>query len=925
MLSKTILLVEDEAIIALLHKKKLNKYGFDVVTADTGEKAVEIVRSDAPVDLILMDINLGDGIDGTEAAEIILKIRNIPLVFLSSHTEPEVVNKTEGITSYGYIVKNSGETVLMASIRMAFKLFDAHIKNKSYNQNLEKINKELIRSENELKESEERYKSIISVSNTGAWEYHYDADYLWCSPEYFTMLGRDPDDFMIDGSANLQEAWKDLIHPDDRGAVLKLFSDYLANGSKGMYENYFRMQHKSGEWVWIRSRGQTLKNVDGSLSDLTVGTHIDITELKIAERIIKNNNQELAELNSELHKKNMLLQEQEREYRTLFENTGSGIIVIEEDTTISLANDIFAARLGYTRDEIENVKKWTELVHEDDLDRMLEQHRLRRDDPDKADSSYEFRFKARSGEYMDTLLFISMLPGTSRSIASLIDITANKTAIESAKRYRMKLEGAYEELEAAYEELEATNEEIEASMQELASTARDLQESEAKFRSLAESVPVAIMMYQDDKWIYVNPAAEKMSGYSKEELLDMKFWDFVAPEHQSKVKETGQGRQRDLKSDPDYEFKIISKDGIEKWVHLYGSTVLHMGKHTGLISVIDITENKEIAEKLKLSEHKYRKIFENAQDVLYQTDIDGTIIEISPSIEKYSDFTREDLIGTPVQNVYQDPDDRNKLIKLMLEKGEVVDYELRLKSKDDRLIITAISSNIVYDSLGKPISIEGSLRDITERKKTEEKISLLLAEKDLLLKEVHHRIKNNMNTIKGLLTLQIHSEDNPQVVASLQSAESRVHSMLMLYDRLYSANNYRELSVKEYLAPLASEIIGSFPCSNKVAIETDIDDFILNVRMLSPLGIIVNELLTNMMKYAFAGRDSGKIFLSAEMENNRVRVVIEDNGSGLPEAVNFGSSTGFGLDLVKMLTDQIEGSIRIERGEGTRFILEFDV
>jgi len=219
----------------------------------------------------------------------------------------------------------------------------------------------------------------------------------------------------------------------------------------------------------------------------------------------------------------------------------------------------------------------------------------------------------------------------------------------------------------------------------------------------------------------------------------------------------------------------------------------------------------------------------------------------------------------------------------------------------------------------------GFTRDITQKKNDKDRILNLLAEKELLLKEVHHRIKNNMNTIKGLLTLQIHSEDNQQIVSSLQSAENRVHSMIMLYDRLYSTNNYRELAVKEYLEPLIQEIIGSFPDSRKVKIETEVDDFILNVRLLSPLGIIVNELLTNIMKHAFAGKDSGTIYLSAGMENNRVRVVIRDNGVGIPESVDFGTSTGFGLDLVKMLTDQIEGTIRIERGDGSRLVLEFDV
>lgn len=157
---------------------------------------------------------------------------------------------------------------------------------------LRDVSEELARS-HALARSEARFKSIIAVSNTGAWEFHGDSQHLWCSPEYFSMLGYDPAAYPMDGRANLQQVWLELLHPDDAAPSAKRFADYLQAGSPGLYERNFRMRHADGHWVWIWSRGQTLRNADGSLSDVTVGTHIDVTEREEAERRLAELNQSL--------------------------------------------------------------------------------------------------------------------------------------------------------------------------------------------------------------------------------------------------------------------------------------------------------------------------------------------------------------------------------------------------------------------------------------------------------------------------------------------------------------------------------------------------------------------------------------------------------------------------------------------------------
>ena len=168
---------------------------------------------------------------------------------------------------------------------------------------------------------------------------------------------------------------------------------------------------------------------------------------------------------------------------------------------------------------------------------------------------------------------------------------------------------------------------------------------------------------------------------------------------------------------------------------------------------------------------------------------------------------------------------------------------------------------------GEIVGLTVSSRDITERKRAEEKINALLEEKELLLREVHHRIKNNMNTMVSLLSLQSETMEDWKAVAALEDAKSRLQIMSVLYDKLYRTENLREMSIKDYLPALVDEIIDVFPNKASVQIETRIDDFVLGVKLLSPLGIIVNELLTNAMKYAFIGRDDGLITVSAAIKD----------------------------------------------------------
>jgi len=345
-------------------------------------------------------------------------------------------------------------------------------------------------------------------------------------------------------------------------------------------------------------------------------------------------------------------------------------------------------------------------------------------------------------------------------------------------------------------------------------------------------------------------------------------------------------------------------------------------------------ENKlnDAEHALRKKEEKIHLLLNSAAEAIYGIDMDGNCTFCNNSCLNLLRYDKpEDLLGRnmhwQIHGKYSDgnyfPVENCRIFQAFQQGiGTHVDDEVLWRSDGTFFPAEYWSYPQIID--GEIVGAVVTFLDITERKLSEEKIKNLLAEKELILREVHHRIKNNMNTIKSLLYLQADTLTEPSAVAALMDAESRVESMMVLYDKLYRSIDFMELSVKEYLPVLVDEIIGNFPNKGIVTIEKHIDDFILGADTLFPLGILVNEILTNSMKYAFAGRKSGVITVYASLKDSRANIVIQDNGIGIPESVGFEKHSGFGLDLIRMLTEQIGGRIRIERGEGSRFVLEFN-
>jgi len=295
---KTILLVEDEAIIAMMETITLEKNGFRVLKASSGEKAVEIADTIAGIDLILMDINLGSGMDGTEAAKKILVKRDIPLAFLSSHTEKEVVETTEGITSYGYIVKNSGETVLIASIKMAFRLFEAKLRERE---------KGLA-----LRESEKRYRRLIDNSPDIVYVFSNRRGGVFYSPSVEKVLGHSLDHLYAHSFL-----WSESIHDDDRAKVEQAIHE---SGKGEPFALEYRIRDANGAWHWLYDRSIEQGSKDGET--LIEGLATDITERKREEEKLLRKMDELERVHSLTVDRELAMIDLKREINGLLRRCG---------------------------------------------------------------------------------------------------------------------------------------------------------------------------------------------------------------------------------------------------------------------------------------------------------------------------------------------------------------------------------------------------------------------------------------------------------------------------------------------------------------------------------------------------------------------------------------------------------------------------
>ena len=333
-------------------------------------------------------------------------------------------------------------------------------------------------------------------------------------------------------------------------------------------------------------------------------------------------------------------------------------------------------------------------------------------------------------------------------------------------------------------------------------------------------------------------------------------------------------------------------------------------------------------EALRESEEQFRDLYENAPLAYFSVTMDGNINMVNRSSEQLLGYARNSLIGRSVIDLYADtPSGKEKakdLNRRIQEGEEIYNEEMEMSRMDGKSVWVSLTVRIISNVQGRSIERQAIVADITERKQPDDKINASLDEKEVLLKEINHRVKNNLQIISSLLNLQSRDIQDEQALRSFQVSQDRIRTMAMMHEKLYQSDDLARIDFGEYIKSLATDLGSSYGLGLRdIDLKIDVENILLGVDTAIPCGVIVNELVANSLKHAFTGDRSGEIAISFWEVDGQYTMVFKDDGVGLPEDLDISHPSSLGLTIVNALTSQLGGTIGLGCNGGSEIIITF--
>ncbi|MFP4642546.1 MAG: sensor histidine kinase [Dehalococcoidia bacterium] len=455
------------------------------------------------------------------------------------------------------------------------------------------------------------------------------------------------------------------------------------------------------------------------------------------------------------------------------------------------------------------------------------------------------------------------------------------------------------------------------------------------YQLIAEKSYAGIYIFQDGQFQWVNQALADMSGYSRDELVDMDFLSLLHPDYREIVRgATEQALRGDLSGLPsELEIQFLRKDGETRWAKIMPALGMYKGRPAIVGNVVDTTDRKGAEQALEESEAKYRLLSEDLRDVIFVEDMTLTPTYINSAAERLFGYSVQELMHLE-KSRYMMTESYNKSLAFFQKYVSVAQsdptfdepplMENEYVRKDGSTFWGELKVRFLRDAAGNLVGSQGILRDITERKQAEQQLRDSLNEKETLLREIHHRVKNNLQIVSSLLRRQGRQTQDETLRQMLKESENRVLSMSLIHEKLYHSENLAAINFREFIRSVSHSLFRSYGAAN-VALKPDIEDLQLPIHTAIPCGMMVNELVSNALKHAFLEGQRGEIAIALHrIGDSEVELVVRDNGVGMPEDIDIWNTETLGMDLVTMLAEkQLHGKLELDRSQGTEFRIRF--
>lgn len=819
----TILLVEDEKVAALAESLALEQEGYAVLWASSGGQAVDLATTPPLPDMVLMDMNLGGGLDGLDAAQAILRKRDLPVVFLSGHTDRETVERSRRITSYGYVVKGTGIAVLLAAVETALELFSAR-KN--------------------AQESRRLYRDTVLSVREGIMVLDRELRYVVWNRFMEDLTGIPAEDLL---GRSARESFPHLWEEGVTQFLLPaLRGDTVASGDTPFFVP------STGRRGWIQGIYAPRRDAANQITGV-LGTVVDITARKQAEEIL-------------------------RQLASIVASAQDAIIGQTPEGAVTFWNPGAERLYGYAAEEMRGQTLLCLLPP----DRTEELERLRqRILSGENITSFDTVRRARDGSLKDISLSVFPIRDEKQMIVGIASIARDMTD-------HRRMEQALEESQGNARALLNAPDHIMALVDR---QGRILECNEALARHW--KVPVASLR---GKSIFQKQDREVAS--QRWMLLERCLREGT-PQH---LEDEHRGHFYELDGFPVFQDGQVPR---------------------AAISVRDITDRILVQNALKETEERYRSLFENARDAIFVVDPDDArILETNATAREELAYSREELLNLHMYDISVDmpPEDVKKRLQDIKRTGQAM-FETTHRRKDGSLLPVEMRAQLIF--FGNRVTVMGLARDISERLQARQILQRSLEEKQIHLKELQHRVKNTLATILSLLSIEERRATNPEAKEGFRNTAFRVQTMASLYDKLHQTEQGSSVDLGTYLTSVAHALLSSALGNRRVELRCDCPHIPLDLRRSVACGLIVNELLTNALKHAFPPGTSGALNLRMTSEGPELTLCIADDGVGLPPDAEKGRPGSSGMQLVNLLTSQLEGQMTISREKGTTWTLRF--